>query len=111
MEDLEDVTHHATQRTMRFVDVPHHADLTLIEPDAVAIGTRINFHILEIALDQVSATLWTLHEMLAALNLETLLVEEHPHLFDQLSILTCKILVLVPCWMIFRVTVHESSTP
>jgi hypothetical protein len=48
--------------------------------------------------------------MLAAPDLTTLLVEERPHLSDQLSILTRKILVLVTRRMIFRVTVHESST-
>jgi hypothetical protein len=92
------------------MDVPHQANLTLIDPDAVALGTHVHFHILEISLRQVTATLRTLHEMLAARDLTALLVEERPHLFDQLSILPRKILVLVTRWMIFRVTVHESST-
>jgi hypothetical protein len=93
------------------VDVSKHADLPLIDPDAVTLGARIDSHILEGTLLQVTATLRTLHEMLTTRDLATLLVEERAHLSNQLRILTRKVLVFIAGGMVLGVTMHESSGP
>jgi hypothetical protein len=109
VEDLENVVHEAAERTARFVNVPEQTNLPLVHPDAVTLGTHVDFHILKIALRQISATPRALHVMLAARDLATLLVEERTHLPNQLSVLTRKVFVFVARWMVFRVSVHEPS--
>jgi hypothetical protein len=44
--------------------------------------------------------------MLAALDLTTLLVEERAHLLDQFGVLPRKVLVFVPCGVIFGMAMH-----
>src|SRR5947209_4497936 len=54
MEDLENIGHEAAERTVRFMNLSHQIDLALVDPDAVAGGTRVDFHILKITLDEVA---------------------------------------------------------
>src|SRR5206468_11154391 len=68
MKNLENVAHEAVQRTARLMNVADEADLALIEPDAVALWTDVDLHVLEISLFQITAALRALHEMLAALD-------------------------------------------
>src|SRR5262249_17284850 len=63
-------------------------------------------HIGEGGLLEVGAALRTLHEMAAPVALAALLVEARAHLFDQLRALAREVLVLVPSWVIVRVSMH-----
>jgi len=89
------------------MDVSHEADLALIEPNATTLRADVDFNVLKISLVQISATLRALHEMLASLELSTLLVEKSAHLPNQFSILSCKVLVFVASWMLFGVAMHD----
>jgi hypothetical protein len=75
MEDLENVAHEAAQRTTRLMNMANQTDLALVEPDTVAIWANIDLHVLEIALREIAAAFRTLHEVLATLDLATLLIE------------------------------------
>jgi hypothetical protein len=57
------------------MNMANQTDLALIEPDAMALRTGIDFHVLEIALREIAAAFRTLHEVLATLDLATLLIE------------------------------------
>src|SRR5947207_14230626 len=106
MEDLENVLHEAADRASRLMNMSNQADLALIEPDAMAFRTHVDFDVLEISLRQVTAALRTLHEVLATPYVAALLIEQRPHLLDQLCVLACKILVFVPGRVFFRMAVH-----
>lgn len=111
VEDLEDVRHEATEGSTRLVNVAHQRDLALVDPDAMTFRAGVDFHALEITLDEVTAALRALHIVLATLDLTTLLVEERAHLLDQLRILAGKVLVLIPSWMVIRVPMHLPPLP
>src|SRR5437773_3856168 len=107
MKNLENVAHEPAERTARLVNVANEPDLALIEPNAVALRTDVDFHVLEIALLQITTALRALIEVLAALDFTALLVEQRPHFLDQPRVLACKILVFVAGWMVFSMAVHD----
>src|ERR1043166_5685071 len=76
MKDLQNVAHDTAERPARFVNVPKKSDLALIDPDAMAVGTGIDFHILKIPFLQIRPALGAFHVVLTALDLTTLLVEQ-----------------------------------
>jgi len=106
MEDIEDVAHQAAEWTARLMNMANQTDLALIDPDAVAFRASVDLHILEITLNEITAALRTLHEVLATLDLTTLLVEESAHLPNELSVLSSEVLLLVSCGVVLGVTMH-----
>jgi hypothetical protein len=50
MENLENVAHDAAERAAGFMNVSNQIDLTLIEPDTMAICAEVDLHVLEISL-------------------------------------------------------------
>jgi hypothetical protein len=109
MEELEDVGHDPAERTTRLMDVSQQTKFTLIEPNSVARGTGVDFHIFEISFLQITPTFRTFHEILTPLDVPALLVEQGAHLLDQVCILTRKVLLLVARRVVLRVTMHNSS--
>src|SRR6476646_9892707 len=110
MEDLENVAHEAAHWASGLMNMSNQADLALIEPDAVAVLAGVDFYVLEISLLEIAAALRTFHEVLAALDLAPLLIEQRAQLLDQQRVLACEILVFVAGRMFFGLPMHGPPT-
>lgn len=110
MKNLENVAHDAADGAARFMNMSNQTNLALIEPDAMAIWADIDLHVLEISLFQIAAAFGALHEVLAAVDLSALFIQQRPHFLDQQCILACKVFVFVAGWVVLGMAMHFRST-